>query len=323
MGVNQETLVGGPKVTVPSASYDDIKDLLDIDDDISPDEIKDDRTLEQEANTLKVGLGKVWSTEKYAVLGSDILGYSQYQTAEQRLIPFIFERIYRGAVLDLKNKESFFFGKYVKSQDLVKKLKDTFVSTGDGGFQIFETPLHALVFVYYLSARLKQFNTFSSFPALRKLVGEIEMRFCISYGELIGFEGNYFGKSIINNARIMSSDKLNRLLIEDSAYEWFQRSIQGLESLSHLNLDKIKKIPEFQEGARARIKDSAGALGSNFFLDPLVFEKVISQKIGTIQAKEAAIEVYNVAISSVIRYPRGKVGFTVGNSNGAGLLPKE
>src|SRR4051794_12072769 len=91
-----------------------------------------------------------------SVLGIDIYRYSQYCNEAQRLIPALFESLYdtaRGSCLTL---EKFLFQQ--------EQFSERFIPTGDGGFQIFTTPLHGLVFAAYFQMILYAYNSHLMWP---------------------------------------------------------------------------------------------------------------------------------------------------------------
>ena len=90
-------------------------------------------------------------TEK-TVLGIDIYQYSQYQSLEQSIVPFLFKLIYKEASELCLKKTGFVFQNYETSD-----FKDQFIETGDGGFQLFETPLHAILFAIQFELFVRYF----------------------------------------------------------------------------------------------------------------------------------------------------------------------
>jgi hypothetical protein len=76
--------------------------------------------------------------EVKAVLGLDIYKYSDYDDDKQPLIPFVFDLLLDSGFKYVKDAEKTLFA------DI--NIANNFISTGDGGFIIFPTPLHALVF---------------------------------------------------------------------------------------------------------------------------------------------------------------------------------
>ena len=97
--------------------------------------------------------GREWTA---AVLGLDIYRYSKFDLPRQRLIPMLFQYLHLQAVSRCNAKEQYL---YQHSQ-----LAERFVPTGDGGFQILDTPLHALVFAIYFQLHLHAYNASYVFP---------------------------------------------------------------------------------------------------------------------------------------------------------------
>jgi hypothetical protein len=89
--------------------------------------------------------------EKKAILCIDIYKYSKFNIQEQTQLVFVLQTIFIHVVQDLKKYETIFF----KEFDFEK----CFIDTGDGGFIILDTPLHAILFSCYLSSRIKIYNS--------------------------------------------------------------------------------------------------------------------------------------------------------------------
>lgn len=81
------------------------------------------------------------SFNKKSVLGIDIYRYGMYKHMEQTLIPSLFKILFDKTIKLCLDNNQFVFQHYTKEQ-----IEDAFISTGDGGFVIFDTPLHALLF---------------------------------------------------------------------------------------------------------------------------------------------------------------------------------
>jgi hypothetical protein len=169
-----------------------------------------------------------------AVLGLDIYQYSRMPNEHQRLVPTLF-KLLNDVSLDLcLTKEASLF-QHDRSIP--------FVSTGDGGFQMFATPLHAVVYAAYFEVGLAAFNGYYLFPALRRLMGAISIRYAVTYDLLVEQDGNLYGAAIINNARILARDSLNRFLLDHRSVEWFQENMVTLESLLTLRAGDLKSLP--------------------------------------------------------------------------------
>lgn len=233
---------------------------------------------------------------KKSVLGIDMYQYSSLGEFEQTLIPFLFKSMFESTIkLCLKN-HPFIFQKYDTT-----RIERNFISTGDGGFLLFDNPLQSLLFAINFAVVLRTYNAYHYFPRLRRIIGAINMRYAITYDKVYTFDNNYFGRGIINNARILMKDDLNRCLIDEHVHSWFTTNIDGVENLQIVTLDDISNIWEFSKGYdRKFIKDNDE-----------IFENEMSRKygiinsdllkVGFIQSKEASISVYNLHLQITIR----------------------
>lgn len=88
------------------------------------------------------------------ILGIDIYKYSQYPLVEQIYVPVLFDTLYRATVKNIISDESFIFKNYGKK---IEEYKNNFISTGDGGFQMLENPIQAIVFAVYFQSNVKRF----------------------------------------------------------------------------------------------------------------------------------------------------------------------
>jgi hypothetical protein len=237
-----------------------------------------------------------------SVLGLDIYKYSDYNDEKQVLIPFIFDSLLDNAISCALEEESFLF----KTIDIRKY----FISTGDGGFIIFPTPLHSLVFNLIFFFFLYIFNSGRFFPKLSKYMGEIAIRSTITYDKVFSYENNWYGKAIIKNARILSKDKLNRFIIDKETHAYFMKIFNGIESLSITDNKTIKQILNLD-----------GELDSHIFNSGI--RKILNihiQKIEDILAKSTYLNIYNVEIQSHIKYEIHddttlSYVYTLGNAN--------
>ncbi len=256
--------------------------------------------------------------KRYAVVGIDIYKYSNYEKHKQSLIPILFQIIYSETVKNCLKYEPFLFQK-IGNDDFIK----SFISTGDGGFQLMPTPLHALTFIVYFEANLRIFNSYKSYPKLRQWIGKINLRYCITYDELFQLDNNYYGTAIINNSRLLSKDTLNRFLIEDNTYDWFLRTVRGMETLVTLDIGQIDQLEEFNNYDKKHdIKDRSLilSLGSNNI------NLLHLQKIGLVKSKKQEIDVYNVFLQVALRLKDPKnegnnhnIVVSIGNTNTSGL----
>jgi hypothetical protein len=243
-----------------------------------------------ESNILKLVNNE--ETEK-TVLGIDIFGYSQYEHNRQNLVPFIFDIIYQEAMHNIEDYDGCFFEGY--------SFEKNFMSTGDGCFQLFDNPIQAFIFNSNFYVTMHRYNAGRFYPELRFYVGEIVFRSCLTTGKVFPYENNNFGSAIINNARILSQDKLNRLLIDENTNKWFLAKIDGIENLSEILLEDLLNILEIFEDwgktAIFRTKTTYNMNESNKY--GREYSKIKNchvQKIGNITAKSDIISIYNVEI---------------------------
>ena len=222
------------------------------------------------------------------VLGVDIYQYSQYNSLEQTVVPFLFKLIYREAAKLCSEKAGYIFQKH-DMEDFERK----FIDSGDGGFQIFESPLHAVVFAIHFELFVRYYNAFQFYPKLRQLVGPLNLRYALTLDQIYQFDDNFYGPCIINCNRILSKDELNRFLIDENTYNWFMLNMSGIENLQILSISEIKRIKEFAE---YKIKPGADSI----FPEEMNFDPKSSiigvdvQKIGKIAVKSTHLSIYNV-----------------------------
>lgn len=259
--------------------------------------------------------------QESSVLGYDIYEYSQYDLSKQSLIPFVFDLLYKETIRFCLSDEQIIF----KADDFDNNL----ISTGDGGFIIFQNPLQSIVFNTLFFGLLHTFNSYSFYPKLRDFIGPLTIRSCITTGKVYHYENNYFGPAIITNARIISRDKLNRFLIDENTYQWFMKNLNGIENLPEITLEDVYN-------AKIINKNSSEAIffykESNFIFAQQnrkysKFKNCHIQKIGTVTAKKNIISVYNVELQAYMYYVDEKnmdIGKTftisVGNLNCTGLV---
>ena len=105
-------------------------------------------------------LGSYFSDDREVtrcVLGIDIYKYSHFEGDRQRIVPSIFKVLYDQTIAHCVEYEPTIF----KGADF----KNRFISTGDGGFLIFNTPVQALAFALYLQANIAPLTPDSCFRA--------------------------------------------------------------------------------------------------------------------------------------------------------------
>lgn len=257
-----------------------------------------------------------------AVLGVDIYQYSTYGEFEQTLIPFLFKTILRTTIDACLANHRYIFQKYT-----AEMIEDRFISTGDGGFLIFDTPLHALLFACNFSVTLRIYNAYHFYPRLRKIIGGISVRFALTQDKLYSYDNNYYGSAIINNARILSKDALNRCLIDENVYGWFTLNMDGIENLQILTIEEIANIHEFRTDYDSTLLEA---------YEDEVFSKESSRrqgiinsdilKIGKIRAKETDMNIYNLHLQVMMHLVNNDdpkqtkvVTVSLGNLNTSGI----
>lgn len=227
--------------------------------------------------------------KRKAVLGIDMYQYSSYGEFEQTLIPFLFKTMFNSTIKMCIENHRFIFQKY--SQERIER---NFISTGDGGFLLFDNPLQALLFACNFAVVLRVFNAYHFYPRLRRIIGAINMRYAITYDKVYKFDGNYFGRGIINNARILIKDDLNRCLIDEHVHSWFTTNLDGVENLQIVSINEIANIFEFSKNYNREFLNSKDEL---FLDEPSRKYGIINSdilKVGFIQSKETSISVYNL-----------------------------
>jgi hypothetical protein len=272
-------------------------------------------------------------TDKHTVLGFDIYRYSQYPREKQPFLPHLFENIYGETWLLITQNFEYIFQKYnsIINRDGELKAKDYYIDTGDGCFQIFESPIHAVIFVLVFGTILQLYNSDRFMPKLHSKIGNMLVRYALTYDNIYRYDSNkkrnFFGTGIVNNARMLSKDKLNRFLIDDNTFKWFLSSIAGIENIMSISLKDLKKLNEFSSYDDEKMeKQNALIIVDN---KKLYFEGIKSvdvQKIGTIQEKKSEIDIYNLHLQATIDYSSSLFGqsdvfsISVGNLNTSGLV---
>lgn len=256
-------------------------------------------------------------TDKFSsktVLGIDIYHYSQYKPLEQSLIPILFKLIYDKAADLSISDSSFIFQNYEQ-----ETFRQQFIDTGDGGFQIFETPFHATAFAINFQMIVRYYNSYRYFPKLRKIIGPLGLRYAMTHDKIYKFDNNYFGPSIINNSRILNKDSLNRFLLDENTFNWFLYQINGIENLPHASMEQLKKLKDFID-----YKEVDG--NNNIYVDSkgFNFEKITScdiQKIGDIISKKTQLTIYNLHLQYMgcLGEDKYKTVISLGNLNAGGI----
>lgn len=260
------------------------------------------------------------SFTKRSVLGIDIYRYGMYKHLEQTLIPTVFKILFTKAIKLCLENNRFVFQNYTK-----EKIEKSFISTGDGGFIIFDTPLHALFFAINFELTVRTYNSYHLFPKLRDIIGSISLRYAITYDTVFNFDKNYYGSAIIFNSRILERDSLNRCLIDQDTYNWFLINIDGIENLQVLTINEIANIYEFTDYDRNSIQEDNEIMDSKVSRYSGIINSDIS-KIGQIASKEMYLNIYNLhlqvtmkASASTESMDKRTITISLGNLNTAGI----
>lgn len=261
------------------------------------------------------------SFTKRGVLGIDIYRYGMFKHLEQTLIPAIFKIFFDKTINLCLNSNQYVFQNYTK-----KIIENSFISTGDGGYLIFETPLHAMFFAINFEVVVRSYNSFHLFPRLRKIIGSISLRYAITYDTLFHFDNNFYGSAIINNARILGKDNLNRCLLDERSFNWFLTNIDGIENLQVYTINDIANIYDFQNYNTDPIDHGVNEIISKekTRLYGIINSDIL--KIGEIQAKEMSLKIYNLhlQVSLKIRSDSASknerlITISLGNLNTSGI----
>jgi hypothetical protein len=259
-------------------------------------------TEEEKAEILKL------TSQKHTVVGIDIYQYSLFPADKQIFIPPLFALIYNHTWELITENYSYIFQHYRKFGDIDNANRidrnNHFISTGDGGFQILETPIHAVLFVLTFATIVRFYNSDSFMRRLHAKIGNIELRYAITLDGVYKYGDNFYGAAIINNARILSKDKLNRLLIDKNTHDWYLSRMEGIENLMSLGINDIKDFNEFSGYNPAKITEANNALipPNNTLANKEGIKSVDVQKIGKIKEKETELEIYNLHIQAIIHY---------------------
>lgn len=302
-------------------SYDDLRKILDE---------TDKRVVFEKTNIIPDNQDLYDKLRRYinygdvsrkSVLGIDIFKYSSYGVFEQTLIPFLFKTIYRMTVTLCLNNHRFIFQKHTR--DYFDK---HFISTGDGGYVLFDTPLHALIFAINFAVVLRTYNSYHLYPKLRKIIGGVSMRYAITLDKVYLFENNFYGRGIINCARILSKDDLNRCLIDENVHSWFTINMEGVENLQVITLSEISNIFDFKSYDRKLLNHSNDEI---FQYDVTRRYGIINAdilKIGKIASKETELSIYNLHLQVTLNLTndddanqKKTITISLGNLNTSGI----
>lgn len=265
-----------------------------------------DRLEEIETELLK-------HSEIKAVLGIDIYQYSKYQNLPQMLIPYFFKNIYETTIRRCLDLEPFIFEGL--SPEIIRS---RFIDTGDGGFQIFDNPFQALVFAIYFQLNISRYNSRDkSTKHIYDVIGEVTIRYAATFDNLYPYEKNYYGTSIINCARILSKDKLNRFLIDEKTKTWFNHNFNGIETLmDFIMVEDYEFIEIFSQRETRDIKTLI------FNDEKNKINQIDLLKIGEITSKSNTVSIYNLHLQVSVSSPASsyrKYNVSLGNLNTSGL----
>jgi hypothetical protein len=237
------------------------------------------------------------SLQNRAVLGIDVYRYSQMDELSQSLVPFVFRRLYLEAAEHCRKSCPYLF------HETDDELLSHFIDTGDGGFQLFDTPLQALCFALRFEVELRTFNTHTLYPRLRGLFeDDLTVRYAITYQGVFGFQGNYYGPAIITNSRIIARDKLNRCLVDRGTFDWFMTNTRGIENLETIGLKDLMCLPDFREYDVSLAKKGGmfpvvGGIGLTSH-----WKDIDILRIGEIHVKNGSLSVYSLHVHYLQTY---------------------
>lgn len=281
-------------------------------------------TIIPDSNDLYDEISNYIDTKSFsnrAVLGIDIYRYGMYKHLEQTLIPSVFKILFEKTIRLCLEWNQYVFQKYDK-----KTIEESFISTGDGGFLILETPLHAVLFAINFEMVVRSYNSFHLFPRLRKIIGSISLRYAITYDTLFHFDKNFYGTGIINNARILNKDSLNRCLIDESSFNWFLINIDGIENLQVYTIHDIANVYDFQNYNPKFLEEGENEIipKNKSRYDGIINSDIL--KIGQIQSKEVFLNIYNLHLqvsmnirSDVSKDKKRLITISLGNLNTSGI----
>ncbi|PKA14305.1 hypothetical protein [Leptospira haakeii] len=261
---------------------------------------------------------------KRVVLGFDIYRYSSYEPDKQASITMLFNSLYISCINNLTKNHPLFNS---VTRDEFMQL---FISTGDGGYQILHTPIHALIVLFNFHNVIVQYHTNPNLREFRNFLGSIELRYVITIEDIYRINHfsyvNHYGKGIIKNARIMSQDKLNRLLIDEEVYRWFSDNILGIENIVSLKWKDLFNIKDFENYSLAEkikgIEEFSPISTQEDNKDRQdEFVDCIPMRLEDLKTKDSSYVVYNIYLKTKFYNPN-KETFrytSIGNPNSNGL----
>ena len=244
-----------------------------------------------------------------------------FRHLEQTLIPSIFKIFFDKTIQLCLQSNEFIFQYYDK-----KKIENSFISTGDGGFLILDTPLHSVLFAINFEIVVRAYNSYHLFPKLRNIIGAISLRYAITYDALFSFDDNFYGSAIINNSRILDKDSLNRCLLDENTYNWFLTNIDGIENLQVYTIQDVSNIFHFQNYDHKYLESGINEIIDNEYSRYKGIINADILKVGQIQAKEMQLNIYNLHLqvslnisSSIEADIKRLITISLGNLNTTGI----
>lgn len=255
------------------------------------------------------------TSENQIVLGFDFYKYSELSESAIIVFPLLLHTIIEKVIKITVDENPYLFQKYEEGNDPFAH----FIDTGDGGFFILRNPLEAIAFIINFSIYLRVYNSNYEFEDLYDILGELNVRFAITSGNVYQFKKNYYGEAIIKCARILSKDKLNRILMDSETHRWFLKNLIGIENLRNISEDLLEQSQYFQSRKFdiKPYKDEDRFKGN--FKD---INSCIELKLKQSKEKETNLEIYVVGIESTLPMSEGqegKVTVHIGNYNTEGL----
>lgn len=284
------------KSNIKQLSHQEIKTILNT---------KDKRVVFDKTNIIPDHRQLFSDLKKYinydqisrkSVLGIDMYQYSSLGEFEQTLVPFLFKTMFDSTIKLCLVNHRFIFQKYS-----TERIERNFISTGDGGFLLFDNPLQSLLFASNFAVVLRAFNAYHYYPRLRRIIGAINFRYAITYDKIYTYENNFFGRAIVNNARILIKDNLNRCLIDEHVHSWFMTNLDGVENLQIVTIDEVSNIFEFSKSYDKKFLEGGDEIFENESSRKYGIINSDILKVGFIQSKESSISVYNLHLQITIR----------------------
>jgi len=249
------------------------------------------------------------------IVGIDVYRYSKMDKIPQSLLPYCLDILIEGTFANLLEYEPAFF-----SKELNKESNDAIIHTGDGFYVPFIDPIRATLFCIYFQSNLSSINTLNNQILMRSMVGSISIRYAMTIGPVYYYENKLYGKPIIQNARLLSLDKLNRFLLSNKVFLWFEIHTNGIETIGAIKLEDIKKIDKFtlfSDKSLIFVPEQVG-----FYR----FRTLILQKIGDQKVKDDTEDIYSLFIQVLMKHKMrieiDKYVISIGNLNTHGIVEK-